>query len=306
MSTSGLYSVLKADRAFSDARRGGEQRVRMFLPAGLPGSASIEEAEQQVRASLPPVPCVVVSHGFGSSRLGYSFIGESLASHGVATIHVGHDRNEQRILAMGPAGHADFLAVLENRDSYRARNGDVVAAIDALEAGLLDAGLPCRLDAGRLGFVGHSFGSHTGLLLAGARLAGSQRSFADPRPRAFALLSAPGLGERGLFEGSLTAIDRPVLLSYGTLDTGPKKQPASWRASTFDGLSADGNKLELVIEGAVHETFAGEALEGVPPDPKQLELIESALVAFFAEHLQHGPPAAQVLRSMPGTSLRTK
>lgn len=281
------FGVRKLDVSFADLRRGGEARLRIYLPdaAGI-------------------VPCAVVSHGFGSSRLGYAFLGRHLASQGIAAVHVAHGANEARILARGAEGRAEFLLALEDRERIRARTGDVIAAIDALEGGLLGK-LPCEIDAARLAFVGHSSGAQTGLMLAGARLQPDEVQLADPRPRAFVLLSPPGLGGRGLFPGSLAAIQRPCLLSFGSRDEGPRGQPAAWRAEAFDDLPA-GGKAELIVEGAVHETFADAPLEGVPADRGQVEVIQKATAAFLRAYLKHDRGALGELRGLPGTSLRTK
>ena len=130
------FRVRKLDISFADLRRGGEARLRIYLPD-----------------TAGPVPCAVVSHGFGSSRLGYAFLGRHLASQGIAAVHVAHGAHEARILARGAEGRAEFLLALEDRERIRARTGDVIAAIDALEGGLLGK-LPCEIDAARLAFVG--------------------------------------------------------------------------------------------------------------------------------------------------------
>src|SRR6218665_3828498 len=55
------------------------------------------------RAYLPvksdkPVPVVIVSHGLGGSRDGMGYLGEALASHGVATIHIQHAGSDESVL----------------------------------------------------------------------------------------------------------------------------------------------------------------------------------------------------------------
>src|SRR5262249_40362662 len=144
-------------------------------------------------------------------------------------------------------------ALLHDPERWRALPRQIAAVLDALQAGALGP-----LDPARAAVGGHSFGSYAAMLVAGARIEVEGREEQHPaaRPRAFLWLSPPGRGERGLVHGSLRDVARPVLSLYGSRDVGPRDQPAEWRRAAFDELPP-GDKMELVIDGAPHETFAG-------------------------------------------------
>ena len=221
----------------------------------------------QVRMFVPevtPAPAIVFSHGFGGSRLGYGYLGRYWAENGYVSIHPSHRDPPTVAVAM--------------RDSqvWRDRVADIAHVIDAL---------PDFADRARVGVAGHSLGAFTALLFAGARvdIDGALHDFTDPRPRAFAALSPPGNGSRGLGDRSWSAIERPVLYLTGTLDQGPYGEDYQWRLQPFASLGST-DKTRLVIDGANHEAFAG----GLPrqrAEPSHLRQIETATLAFWRRTL---------------------
>jgi pimeloyl-ACP methyl ester carboxylesterase len=284
-------TVRVADRDVRDERRGLTLRVRVRSPEGH-----------------GPFPCVIFSHGFGGSRLGYAFLGEHLARHGIACVQPTHPGTDASVLQRHSDAKAALRALLHDPQRWRAMPLDVAAVLDAIEAGALAGPGGAALDGARVAVAGHSFGAYAAMLVAGARIfvEGRGEQHGDPRPRAFLWLSPPGLGERGLEHGSLREVTRPVLSLYGSRDVGPRDQPAEWRRAAFDELPP-GGKMELVIEGAPHETFAGQPEGRTPPDPRHVDVVLRACLLFARAHLS-GDAAALPgdLAGLAGTSLRVK
>src|SRR5262249_54493469 len=137
----------------------------------------------------------------------------------------------------------------------RARDLQFVAAATGAIEGRV-AGL--KLDETRLGVGGQSLGAFTAMLLAGATVEVSKkaRSYADPIPKAFLLISPPGKGQQSLTDKSWTAVSRPVMVVTGTRDPGPKNQDPSWRLDAYQ-LSPAGGKYAVFIEGASHASVIG-------------------------------------------------
>ena len=103
-------------------------------------------------------PLIVLSHGaFGAAR-NYSWIAEALARAGYLVAGISH-YGESYVYG---ASTIDPAAVLE----LRARPRDISATLDFVEKNSWVTGL---VDWQRVGFLGHSSGGATGLLLAGAR-----------------------------------------------------------------------------------------------------------------------------------------
>src|SRR5206468_10973893 len=77
-----------------------------------------------------------------------------------------------------------------------------------------------KLDETRLGVGGQSFGAFTAMLLSGATVEVSKKekakSFADPIPKAFLLISPPGKGQQGLSDQSWAGLQRPLMVVSGT------------------------------------------------------------------------------------------
>jgi predicted dienelactone hydrolase len=141
---------------------GAEARVEDFSPR--PPLRAIAIARQAVPAAgLGKRPLIVVSHGNWGSRFSQGWLALALVRAGYVVLSTTHP---------GTAGD-DQTAVGRYRLWDRSR--DVTAAMDAVLADAIWAPL---IDAGRIGFVGHSFGGWTGVSLAGGRYdPAQQRAF---------------------------------------------------------------------------------------------------------------------------------
>jgi dienelactone hydrolase len=253
LARSGLAVALNADVVLKDPSRNREIPVRVTYPEG-PG----------------PQPVIVFSPAAAAPPGAYDPLARFWATRGFAVLVLG------RADAAGPAAREADASRESSADAspdpkaWEASVRDVAfvaAATGAIEARV--NGL--RLDETRLGVGGQSFGAFSAMLLAGATVDVSKKdrakSFADPLPKAFLLISPPGRGQQGLTEKSWSAVERPLMVVTGTRDSGPKNQDASWRLDAYQ-LSGAGDKFAVFIEGAGHVSLTGLSAEPGAPMPK--------------------------------------
>jgi predicted dienelactone hydrolase len=199
--------------------------------------------------------------------------------------------------------HADSVAdsgfrgtlqqAISDPQAWVDRPRDVSFVLDALEhVASFAPQLAGKLDLGRVGVAGHSFGAYTAALIGGTtfRLPGNPepQRFADRRASAVVLLSPQGEGRLGLSADSWDQLRLPVLLMYGSPDLGPFGEPPVWRNEAF--LRAPpGDKYDVELEGATHMRFAGSlAAAGNRADPLfQCVLLET--LAFCDAYLKEDP-----------------
>lgn len=228
-----------------DAPRKKDLEVRLHFPKDIKPGVQL--------------PVIVFSHGLGGSKEAFVELSRFLASHGYVSIH---------------PTHADSIALMKKKpDARRSRKrgaerfaeraGDVKFILDSFAA--LEEKVPHlkgRLDSGRVGVAGHSFGAYTTQLIAGARVqpAGTKEtvSHADARPSAFIAISAQGPDEKlGLHDGSWKEIKRPIMFMTGSKDEGRNGQAPKWRTQPFHRVPP-GDKYLCFIEGAYHFSFSGK------------------------------------------------
>jgi predicted dienelactone hydrolase len=167
-----------------------------------------------------------------------------------------------------------------------ARLKDVSFALDRLEA--LDRDDPVwrhRLDLGRVGLAGHSFGAETTLGAAGKRYGRGEAGLPDRRIRAAIAMSPPG----GPVEG-FAGIRVPVMVLTGTLDDSPAwltPTKAADRRNAFDGLPPR-DKFLVIFEGGDHMVFAGQSRRrgDASADAFIHRQIRMATVAFWDAYLK--------------------
>jgi predicted dienelactone hydrolase len=260
-----------------DARRNKDLRVRINHPQG--GG---------------PYPLVVFSHGAWGSKDGHVMLTELWASHGYVTVQPDHA--DSRALGVKVGDRTVF------RD-WQERPADVSFILDSLaEIEQKVPALKGRIDARRIGVSGHSYGANTAQLVGGARafLGGRDKSFADPRVTAVALLSGQGPGEM-LTEESWEDFTKPLLVMTGSRD-GPTRtgQPAEWRKKPYE-LSPPGDKYLMWVEGMDHG-FGGVSgqtggLVKFQANPDHIKFTKIATLAFWDAYLKEDREALAYLRS---------
>ena len=248
-----------------------------------------------VRATWPDDagthPVVVFSHGAYGSKDGYAPLAEHWASHGYVVLQPTHEDS----LAYGAKPLEEAFRGFASRPKDVAllldRLAEVRAALDGYEG---------TFDAGRVGVAGHSFGAHTAQLLAGATARegeGEPASYADPRPKAFLLLSPQGRGGE-LDERSWEGVTRPFLVLTGTEDGGRGGQPFVWRLDPFL-LAPPGDKHLVLVLGARHGFggIAGTARfpTSGPANAGHLDLVKAASLLFLDRYVRGREAAAAPL-----------
>jgi hypothetical protein len=192
--TPGQEHFTVTDLEWTDTDRARRVPVRLFWPE----SASNEK-----------VPLIVFSHGIGSSRDGYSYLGRYWASHGIASLHLQHVGSD-RALWHGNVFSlvARFQQAAGDQEAI-ARVRDFSFALDRL----LQSGRGAHIARDRIVAAGHSYGANTTLLAAGAKVVRDGRllQFRDPRIRAAIVISAPPFYGEKDFAPILSGIAIPTL-----------------------------------------------------------------------------------------------
>ena len=261
-----------------------------------------------------PRPLIVFSHGFGGNLDAFPNTSAAWARAGYVTAHPTHadslrpapDRTplgeelarlRAQRQATGERGEA-FVRMLDDPAHLNGRVSDVAAILAAAADGNgLPAPLQRRIDAGRMGMAGHSYGAYTTLALGGAtvRRGEALRSFAEPRFAAFMPISAQGAGRMGLETQSFADMRRPCLWITGSRDFGAAQEPPDWRLQGFD-LSPPGDKYSLFVADARHSDF-----DAPPGGPEVGEALRARQVAFWDAYVRGDEEAKAALRTPPAS-----
>lgn len=182
------------DLEWTDKERGRRVPARLFWPTS---------------AQQGKVPLVVFSHGIGSSRDGYTYLGQYWASHGIASLHlqhVGSDRSVWKGSLLSLVGR--FQRATSDQEAI-ARAHDLSFALDRL----LESKRGTHIARNRIVAAGHSYGANTTLLVAGAQVMreGRMLRLRDPRISAAILISAPPFYGQEDFAPILSGISIPTL-----------------------------------------------------------------------------------------------
>jgi predicted dienelactone hydrolase len=253
----------------------------------------------QLRINYPdakgPFPVIVFSHGARASKDDYLPLTERWAGQGYVTIQPDH--SDSRALGV-KIGDTSVLRDWQNRPA------DVSFILDSLdELERKEPALKGKMNHARIGVGGHSFGANTAQLIGGAKaiVLGGEKSFADKRVTAVAILSGQGPGEM-LTEESWMTFTRPMLVMTGSRD-GPTRdgQPAVWRKKPYE-LSPPGDKYLVWVEdmdhgfgGIVGTAYVGRYTFKASED--QVKYTQIATLAFWDAYLKEDPEALAYLQS---------
>ncbi len=286
------------DGVFHDRRRGREILFRLYMPPDHDGASD-------------PAPCPVVlfSHGLGGSREAAPYLGHALAQNGYCAFFLQHPGSDRSIVAEAKneeEARQRLLQATRTPGNAHDRFGDIPVVIDQLAAMNAAGRLAGRLDLGRIGIAGHSYGARTVLAAAGQWLPGVGIAFKEPRIRAGIALSpniptGPGLSvsEEIDLTGLYDAIDIPILHITGTEDGMPLGEgdfdPAT-RLLPFQYMDRSPQYL-LVLDGANHNTFSSRLRGGREDmaDMRHTQSVAMAAVLFFDSWLREDAEAREVL-----------
>ena len=239
-------------------------------------------------ASGGPAPLVVWSHGGGGTREGAAYLGEHLASHGFAALHIQHAGSDRDAFR---ADRRALFAGVQDPELGQDRYLDVkfvVRQIQAEAAGKWRG----RIDPQRLGMSGHSYGAITTQIAAGQQVRGFGRAWAEPAFKGgFIMSPSPPRAGYDSGPGRFGDMLYPLFHLTGTADTSPADDfPVEQRRLPFDEIN-DVDQYLLIINEGTHMTFTG-ASRGFGPaaaDPNieaNLPLIRAAAVAFWEATLK--------------------
>ena len=251
-----------------DARRERPVPARLYLPRGASPAA--------------PVPLVVFSHGIGSTRERYRWIGQHLAEQGHACLHPQHVGSDRGVWMGNPLGVIGRLRGAAQESEVLARVDDVRFALDTLLAGELAP----RLNERRIAQAGHSYGANTTLLIAGAQVQreGRPMLLRDERVRAAIALSAPPFYGEGDPRRILGHVEVPSLHVTATEDviripgyfSGAEDRLAVYRAT------GGPRKWLAMFEGGSHSIFTDwGGSGGVALNPLVKEATRALTLAFL-------------------------
>lgn len=275
----GPFAVETASHDWTDAARGGRVvPVKVYAPQGNGG----------------PFPVIVFSHGLGGSRDGYEYLGRHWASHGYVTVHVQHAGSDSKVWQGTLHPLKSMRAAVANPQNALDRPLDVRFVLDRLETlGREASPYKGRLNLGRVGVAGHSFGAYTALATAGQSFTdrgGKEVTFTDPRIKAAVAMSPPVPQRRKQIDKVYSRIKVPVLHLTGTRDVSPLGGTrAAERRLPFDRI-AGADQYLLVFAGGDHMVFSGRrhpAGLGIPDKyPLFQDLILMSSTAFWDAYLR--------------------
>jgi predicted dienelactone hydrolase len=281
------------DGSFVDTGRGRSVPYRIWTPQGADG----------------PAPAVIFSHGLGGSRAAAPYLGRALAEAGYWGVFIQHQGSDARLIE-GLAGQGEIRQALQgslaNPGNMVNRFLDLPFVIDELERLNAEAGpFQGRIDTGRIGAAGHSYGARTVLAAAGQWIGLAGAEFKEPRLRAGVALSPSG--GRGPGENDplpaehFAAIDIPLLHVTGTedrTDLVDSDFDPYVRTLPFQHIPCDDQFL-LVLHGARHNDFSGTLQGGDPaPDNRYTIITSEVAVLFFDAYLKGEETAWYNLRNL--------
>lgn len=255
------------EREWTDAARGRAVPARLYLP----------------RDAVAPVPLVLVSHGIGGSRFGYSYLGRHLAAQGYAALHVQHVGSDNRLWRGNPLELLGRLSGATTEAEAIARAQDLRFALDQA---LLDMALAPRLDSSRIAALGHSYGANTVLLASGARVPGKP-VLADERLQAVVAISAPpfhGLGDPGPILAPLLVPALHITAEDDDIRIPGFNSGLAERLALFEATGSTDKRLVVFRDGS-HSMFTDRLGTGGSEHNVAVKLATRELVVAFLDGL---------------------
>jgi predicted dienelactone hydrolase len=265
------FQTQTLDLSVHDATRDRDIPVRIYLPS-----------------TSGPAPVVLFSHGLGGTRAGSTFLGERWSARGYVAIFLQHPGSDDSVWKNEPP--AQRLAAMRGAislENFLSRVRDVPAVIDQLAVWNKSGPLAGRMDFGKIGMSGHSFGAATTEAVSGETFPAGGTKLTDPRIRA-AIIFSPSSPKSGSVENAFNNVKIPWLLMTGTEDTtiiGGADMKS--RLSVYPALRG-ASKYEVVLDKAEHSVFTDRALPGEhePRNPNHHRVILALSTAFWDAYLR--------------------
>ncbi|MFZ5721661.1 MAG: alpha/beta hydrolase family protein [Pseudomonadota bacterium] len=278
---------------WTDSARGGRVvPYKLYLPRGA-----------------EPFPVVVHSHGLGGSREASAYILEAVAEAGFAVVALQHAGSDSGLL-MGDVRPGDQTGLVAagrrgmTPEAARARYGDVPFALDELAREAASGPLKGKLDLGRVGMSGHSFGALSTLTAVGQRipLMPDDIRFMEPRIKA-AIAYSPNKPRGDDPAKAFQRVKTPMLHFTGTDDTTPfdLEKSAFERTTPFQAITG-ADQFLIVLDRADHALFGGRrvALGRLKPeDPAQMTIVKGETVRFWRAYLAGDATARTEMCDLP-------
>jgi predicted dienelactone hydrolase len=273
LSAPAVAAPVVCNAVWTDAARSGRAvPVRIRMPEGA-GRA----------------PVILFSHGLGGDLDAGTDWVAAWAEAGFVTVNIQHAGSDSAIWK-GRMRPMQGLRDAMNGEQLRARAYDVDFVLDRLEKGGREGACDLgRVDMGRAGMAGHSFGSQTTLAVSGARY-GGEAIMRDLRIRAaIALSPQPALGQddRAAFGG----ITIPFFSITGTRDELPflNNVTPQDRTRPFAAMPA-GSKYLLVLDGANHMMLGGQSvrMHRASPNAHIVDAVTRLTTDFWRTYLVSG------------------
>jgi hypothetical protein len=265
--------------------------------------------------NAPPKGFVVFCHGLSASGRDYAELSSHWAANGYFVIHptfpdwIGAVAAAEPELGLDPAGDLAGWAtnpkvrqrmyeILHTPSYWIERVRIVRQVMDGLDAVFAaTCGTLSEPISGAI--AGHSFGAYTSQLFAGAEIDvpdEGTRSFKDDRFAAAILLSAQGLDQQGLREGSWDGITGPMLNVTGTLDGGAKGQDWRWKVEPYE-FAPPGDKYLALLTDSDHY-LGGIARPDQAPVPAQKDAVFQLTLIFLDAYVASDLAAKSKLGSI--------
>ncbi|QOJ00805.1 MAG: hypothetical protein HRU70_09990 [Phycisphaeraceae bacterium] len=258
-----------------------------------------------------PWPVVVFSHGAGGSRDAFGDVSAAWASRGYVVVHPTHSdsvrlRRERGERLTGAQDVVRNVRPIERCDDVRLIL-DSLGEVERAIGGPAGEGGARWIDTSKVGMAGHSAGAMTTQLLGGvtARLGGigRARSYAEPRIKAFAVISGQGTTTRMFTEDSWKGVSKPMIVYAGSLDVSPTTQETPQSRRHPYELAPPGDKYLVYIEGATHASYGGKETSRLLAEKPTTDVgvivrvVESGTLAFWDAYLKGDAGAKAYLAS---------
>ena len=266
------FKAHQLDLTVHDAKRERDIPVLVYLPA-----------------SKAPAPVVLFSHGLGGTRNGSKFLGEHWSARGYVAVFVQHPGSDDSVWKEQPL--LDRMRAMKSAASlqnFMRRARDIPAVLDQLARWNADkaGALAGRMDLGRIGMSGHSFGAVTTEAVSGETFPFEGTKLTDPRIKA-AIAFSPSAPAHGSAEKAFGSVKIPWLLMTGTKDLAPiGHADMKSRLAVYPALHG-APKYQVVLNNAEHSAFTDRALPGdhEPRNPNHHRVILALSTAFWDAYL---------------------